>query len=75
MAVLDSLSKYKSAALKRAKFDQLESGMIYAEIPACPGVWAEGHTKKDAAIELQSVLDAWVDLRLEGGLSLPALRG
>ena len=72
MAVIDAVNNYKEAALKTARYELLSgTGMFYAEIPSCRGVWAEGRTKAEALQELKSVLEAWIELRLEQGLSLP----
>lgn len=74
MAVIDAVNTYKEAALKTVRHDVLkDSGMSYVEIPCCRGVWAEGLTKADALQELESVLEAWMELRLEQGLSLPTV--
>ena len=74
MAVINALDSYQVAALKQARFSKIEdSGLIYAEIPVCAGVWAEGRTKQEAMGELESVLAAWIETRLELGQSLPAV--
>lgn len=74
MAVVEAVDSYKAAALKKARYDVVkDTGMSYVEIPSCPGVWAEGRTKSQALQELESVLEAWIELRLEQGLSLPAV--
>ncbi len=74
MAVIEAVNTYKVAALKKVRHEILkDSGMVYVEIPACRGVWAEGRTKTEALRELESALMAWIELRLEQGLSLPAV--
>lgn len=74
MAVINALDSYQVAALKKARFSKMaDSGKIYAEIPLCAGVWAEGRTRQEAMSELESVLSAWIETRLELGQSLPAV--
>ncbi len=75
MAVLDALDAYRVSALRKARFERLDGGRtFYAEIPSCKGVWAEGATKQEAIRELESALEAWIELRLEKGLSIPSLQ-
>jgi predicted RNase H-like HicB family nuclease len=57
----------------RAVVEYLDGdGVFYAEIPGFEGVYATGATKEECAVELRSVLEEWIALRLEQGRSLPA---
>ena len=41
------LTEYIRAALQRAKYEILEDGTFYGEIPGCQGVYAHAETLKD----------------------------
>ena len=71
-----NLEEYIEAALATARFEKIEGGKkIYAEIPAFRGAWADGDTQRQVASELRQVLKGWIELQLERGQTLPAVKG
>ena len=65
---------FVQAALKLAVHSKIrDKKPYYAEVPACPGVWANGASKQECVENLQSTLEGWYELRLKKGLSLPNL--
>ena len=75
MRTFKTVEEYVEAAVGLARFEKLEEGNVYTEIPGFRGVWAEGQTRAQAKAELHDVLEAWIELRIERGLSLPEVRG
>jgi predicted RNase H-like HicB family nuclease len=69
------LSSFINAALKRAKYETLENGVIYAEVPELQGVWAEGKTVEECRNELVEVIEGWLFLKLKDGDPIPVLEG
>jgi predicted RNase H-like HicB family nuclease len=69
------LTTYIQAAMKRAKYEQLEDGQYYGEIPECPGVWADAPALEDCRNTLQEVLEGWIVLKLRDGDELPVISG
>jgi len=67
--------RYITAALDRAKYETLESGMVYGEIPGLQGVWASAATADTCRAELEGVLDGWLILHAERGRPVPVLAG
>lgn len=65
--------KYVKLALDRARIES-ESGEWFAEIPGFTGVWATGTSRETALNELEGVLRAWLQLKLdEGDQDIPEL--
>lgn len=69
------LTAFINACLKKAKYETLENGTIYAEIPELQGVWAEGKTVEECRNELVEVIEGWLFLKLKDGDPLPVLEG
>lgn len=65
------LSDYIDWAMHRAQYARNGDGTFFGEIPGFQGVWSCGDTEASAAQELKAVLQEWVSLLLERGLSLP----
>jgi len=55
------------AAMKEAVLEHLEDGSFYAEIPSCPGVWADAETEEKCLQVLQEVLEEWLLFKLRDG--------
>ena len=71
-----SLEEYIAAAISMAVFEKIEDGkVIYAEIPGFKGVWSRGSNRQDVVKELRQVLKGWIELQLERGYQLPAIKG
>ncbi|SMB98020.1 Uncharacterised protein family UPF0150 [Thermanaeromonas toyohensis ToBE] len=69
-------TSFIDAAMKEAIVEKLSDGTFYAEIPSCPGVWADGKTKKECLETLQEVLEEWLLFKLrEGDRDFPVLGG
>lgn len=76
MKTFKRLDDYIDAALATARFERIEGGQkVYAEIPACRGVWAQGRTRQEAKEELRQVLGGWIELQIERGCDLPSIKG
>lgn len=76
MKTFKRLEDYISAAIKTARFERIDNGQkVYAEIPACRGVWAQGRTREEVKEELRHVLRGWIELQLERGCDLPPING
>ncbi len=52
----------------------LEDGTYYAEIPSCPGVWANEDKKETCKATLQEVLEEWIILKLWDNDALPVIK-
>jgi predicted RNase H-like HicB family nuclease len=69
-------SEYMKAAMRKARFDQMEDGKWFASIPGFAGVWASASTVDEARKELSDVLDGWISVHTEHGKnSLPDVDG
>ncbi len=63
------------AALKLARYDQLEDGSFAGKIPKLKGVVAFGKSLKRCEIECRSTLEDWILVGLRLGHKLPVLGG
>ncbi len=66
---------YLQAAMRRAKYEILEDGAFYGEIPGFQGVFANANNLEDCRQQLQEVLEDWLVLGLRMGHSLPEYNG
>ena len=70
------LRKYLRAALRHAKYEILsDTGMFYAEIPECKGVYANARTLESCRKQLAQVLEEWIFFRIYRHLPLPVIDG
>ena len=69
------LTNYIAAALREAHYEVMENGRIFATIPPCKGVWADGDTVEAARDELQSVLEDWILIKARHGDAFPLIGG
>ena len=68
--------EYLNAAMKKAQFEQMENGEYFGSIAGFDGLWASGHTREEAARDLYSALDGWLDVHLRvGRQSIPSIEG
>lgn len=65
------LTQYIQAAMRQAKYEILEDGTFYGEIPGFQGVYANAELLENCRNELLEVLEGWVFLRLHDKLPLP----
>ena len=69
------LSEYLSGALRKARYEILEDGSFYGEIPGFDGVYANAAMLVDCREELREVLEEWILFRVSRNLALPAVDG
>ena len=69
------LITYIQNAMKLAKYEILEKGQYYGEIPGFQGVWAQAENLETCRDELQSALEDWLILGLRMGHKLPVVAG
>ena len=69
------LTDYIAAAMHEARYEILDDGNYYGQIPGFAGVFASQATLEATRDELQSVLEGWLLLGLRLGDALPVLDG
>jgi predicted RNase H-like HicB family nuclease len=69
------LITYIQNAMRMAKYEILENGQYYGEIPGFQGVWAQAENLETCREELQSALEDWLILGLRMGHKLPVVAG
>jgi predicted RNase H-like HicB family nuclease len=69
------LTAFIRTALQRARYETLEDGSFYAEIPETQGVYANASTLEACRDELQSALEDWLVFSLANGFPIPPLAG
>lgn len=69
------LTNYIHAALRRAKYEIMDDGQYYGEIPGFDGVWASAVTLEECREELRETLEDWLVLGLRMGHALPVVDG
>jgi predicted RNase H-like HicB family nuclease len=58
------LTDYLNAAMHRAKYDLMEDGTFYGQIPGFEGVWGNASSLEDCRNDLRSALEDWLVLGL-----------
>ena len=66
---------YLAAALRRARYSQLEDGSYCVEVRGLRGVIATGATLEACRSELENVIEEWILVRVARGLDVPSLGG
>ncbi len=69
------LTQYIQAAMRQAKYEVLEDGTFYGEIPGFQGVYANAEILEACRNELLEVLEGWIFRRLHDKLPLPTIDG
>jgi predicted RNase H-like HicB family nuclease len=69
------LVAYIQNSMRLAKYEILEGGAYYGEIPGFEGVWAQADDLEACREELQSALEDWLVLGLRLGHTLPVVAG
>lgn len=69
------LIPYIRAAMHLARFEPMENGCYFGEIPPCEGCWGEGPSLEACREDLEGALQDWIVVRLRHGLSLPVIAG
>lgn len=54
------MADYIEAAIREARYEVLEDGTWYAEIPGLKGVWSDAETREQSRKELEEVLEEWI---------------
>ena len=62
------LTSYIHAALRRAKYEIIEDGQYYGEIPGFDGIWASAATLEECRDELRETLEDWLVLGFGWGM-------
>jgi predicted RNase H-like HicB family nuclease len=68
-------SEYIGAALRRAKYELLDNGTYMATVEGLLGVLATGETIEKCREDLIEVIEEWITIRLQRGLTIPDLDG
>ena len=64
---------YVEQALRMARYDKLEDGTYYGEVPRLRGVLASGETLEACREQLAEVVEEWILVRVAKGLDVPRL--
>lgn len=67
------IRQYVEKALQSARYDKLDDGTFYGEVPRLRGVLAIGDTLEECRNQLAEVLEEWVLVRVAKGLAVPPL--
>ena len=65
------IRQYVEEALRRARYEKLEDGTYYAEVPRLRGVLATAPTLEGCRNELAETIEEWVLVRVARGLDVP----
>lgn len=66
------ITQYVQQALRRARYEKLEDGTYYGEVPRLRGVLATARNLKECRKQLGEVVEEWVLVRLAKGLAVSA---
>jgi predicted RNase H-like HicB family nuclease len=66
-------TEYIRTAIGKARYEILDDGSFYGEIPGFQGVYANADALEECRGELQEVLEGWIILGLRMGHSLPVV--
>lgn len=69
------LTEYIEAAMRKATYEKLDDGTYCGKIPECTGTVAFGETLHECQIELRSVLEGWLLVKIRRGDHLPVIGG
>lgn len=67
------IRQYVEEALRGARYDKLEDGTLYGEVPRLRGVLATADTLEDCRNQLAEVVEVWVLVRVARGLAVSPL--
>ncbi len=65
------LTDYIEKRMSQAKYEILEDGTYFGEIPALRGVWANNAKLEDCRKELKEVLEEWLILKIKDNDKIP----
>jgi predicted RNase H-like HicB family nuclease len=69
------LTEYVERAMSKAMYEKLDDGSYCGKIPECQGTVAFGETLYQCQIELRSVLEGWLLVKIRHGDCLPVIDG
>ena len=69
------LTDYIEAAMRHARYELLEDGTFFGNIPGLQGLWANAPSLEACREELQSALEDWILLGVRLGDPLPVVDG
>ena len=70
------IGEYLEAGLRSARYETInDDEPYYAEIEACPGVWATERSLDECRQNLLEALEGWLILSLQRGLPVPEIEG
>ena len=67
------IRQYVDEALKMARYDKLDGGTFYGEVPRLRGVMATASTLERCREQLAEVIEEWVLIRVAKRLPIPRL--
>ncbi len=67
------ISAYLRKALQEARYELLENGTYYGEVPSLPGVIATADSLEACRDQLAEVIEEWILVRVAKGLKIPPL--
>ena len=69
------IRRYVEAALRVARYDKLEDGSFYGEVPRLRGVLVTAASLEACRDQLAEVVEEWVLVRVARGLRVPPMAG
>jgi predicted RNase H-like HicB family nuclease len=70
------IREYIQAAMEKAKYEIIDDPEpYYGSVPGLKGVWASGKTLEECRHNLEDVIDGWIIVRLQRGLTIPSIKG
>ncbi len=63
-AIASPLTNYINSVMSEFTIKTLEDNTYFAEIPSCPGVWANEKDQQKCVETLREVLEEWLVLEL-----------
>ena len=67
------ITDYLREALRVARYEKLEDGTFFAEVPQLKGVLANAQTLEACRDQLAEVIEEWILVRVARGLDIPPL--
>jgi len=67
------ITNYVAEALRRARYQTVDGGLVCATVPGLRGVIATASTVEGCRTQLAEVIEAWILVRISRRLSIPAL--
>ncbi|HEV8530769.1 MAG TPA: type II toxin-antitoxin system HicB family antitoxin [Methylomirabilota bacterium] len=68
------IRQYVDAALRGARYEKLDDGTFYGEVPKLRGVLATAPNLEACRNQIAEVVEEWVLVRVSKGLPVPPLR-